>query len=115
MTKGGGWGREKERRGRPASTRLRLRIGAALECGPIVVGAVGIIARGLLLGLLGLGAQSGLAGGVVRDLAREHDVAEAALPLVKFRRRDDVFLPGREDAGDFFLRVFDALRGWGMR
>src|SRR6266699_1696695 len=88
---------------------LWLRIGASLECGAIVVGAVGIIARRLLLGLLGLGAQSGLAGCVVRDLAREHDVAEAGLHGIEFGGGDEVFLPCGQDAGDFFLRVFGAL------
>src|SRR6267143_6386020 len=51
--------------------RLRLRVGAALEGGAIVVGAVGIVAGRLLFGLLGFGAQRGLAGGVIRGFARD--------------------------------------------
>src|SRR5256712_4904308 len=89
--------------------RLWLRVGAALERGAVVVaGAVGIVARRLLLGLLGLGAQGGLVLGV-GDLAGEHDIAEAGLHGVKFRSRDDVFLASWENAGNFFLRVLDAL------
>src|SRR5713226_6947408 len=101
--------------GRPAITGLWLRIGAALERRAIVVGAVGIVAGGLLLGLLGFRAQGGLAGRVVRNLARKHDVAQAALHGIEFGSGDNVFLPRREDAGDFLLRVFDALRRRRMR
>src|SRR5207245_8958862 len=89
--------------------RLWLGVGAALERGPVVIaGAVGIVARGLLLGLLGLGPQGGLILGV-SDLAGEHDVAEAGFHLVKFGGGDNVFLASRENAGNFFLRVLDAL------
>src|SRR5438445_11458285 len=89
--------------------RLWLGVGAALERGPVVIaGAIGVVARGLLLGLLGLGPQGGLVLGV-SDLAGEHDVAEAGLHGVKFRSRHDVFLASRENAGNFFLRVLDAL------
>src|SRR6266702_5754121 len=94
---------------------LWLRIGASLEGGAIVVGAVGIIARRLLLGLLGLGAQRGLAGLIVLGLAREHNVAEAGLDGVEFRRGDDIFLPSREDASNFLLRILNALRRGRMR
>src|SRR5260370_38808512 len=48
---------------RPAPT-LWLRVGAALERGAIVVGAAGIGAGGLFLGLRCLDAQDRLAGGV---------------------------------------------------
>src|SRR5260370_6676039 len=94
---------------------LWLRIGASLESGAIVVGAVGIVARGLHLRSLGLGAQRGLARSVIGHLAREHDVAEAGLHGIEFGGGDDVFLPCGQDAGDFFLRVFDALRRRRMR
>src|SRR5260370_33165531 len=94
---------------------LWLRIGASLESGAIVVGAVGIVARGLLLGLLGLGAQRGLARCVIGHLAREHDVAEAGLHGIEFGGGDDVFLPCGQDAGDFFVRIFDALGRRRMR
>src|SRR6266700_3698287 len=108
-------GGEKERIQKPRRCKSGLRIGAALERGAVVVGAVGIVARGLLLGLLGLGAQRGLAGLIVLGLAREHDVAEAGLDGVEFRRGDDIFLPGREDASNFLLRILDALRRGRMR
>src|SRR6266566_4368551 len=101
--------------GKGVSSASGLRIGAALEGGAIIVGAVGIVARGLLLGLLGLGAQRGLAGLIVLGLARKHDVAEAGLDGVEFRRGDDIFLPGREDASDFLLRILNALRRGRMR
>src|SRR5712692_8787182 len=95
--------------------RLWLGVGAALERGAVVVaGAIGIVARGLLLGLLGLGPQGGLVLGV-GDLAGEHDIAEAGLHLVKFGGGDNVFLASRENAGNFFLRVLDALRGRWVR
>src|SRR5260370_2365997 len=95
--------------------RLGLRVGAALESGAVVVGAAGVGARRLLLGLLGLGAQSGLTGSVVGNLAREHDIAKASFYRVKFRAGDNVFLFGGEDARDFLLRVFDAFGRWWVR
>src|SRR5215470_13447041 len=88
---------------------LRLRVGATLQRGPVVICAVGVVARGLLLGLLGLGAQGRFVFGI-GDLARKHDVAEASLHGIKFGRRDNVFLAGRENARNFFLRVLNALR-----
>src|SRR5260370_40988897 len=87
-----------------------LRIGASLESGAIVVGAVGIVARGLLLGLLGLGAQRALARCVIGHLAREHDVAEAGLHGIAVGGGADVFLPCVQDPGGFFLRAFCGLR-----
>src|SRR6202011_1775240 len=93
----------------PATTGLRLRIGAALEGRAIIVGAAGIVAGGLLLGLLGFGAQRRFAWGVIRHLAREHDVTQAALHGIEFGGGDDIFLPCRQNAGNLFLRVFDAL------
>src|SRR5438445_6215453 len=92
-----------------------LRIGTALERWPIVVAAVGIVARGLLLGLLGLGAQGRLTGCVVRDLAREHDIAEAGLDGIKLGRGNKVFLFRRQDAGNLFLRILNAVRSRRMR
>src|SRR5260370_6590169 len=95
--------------------RLGLRVGAELESGAVVVGAAGVGARRLLLGLLGLGAQSGLTGSVVGNLAREHDIAKASLYRVKFRTGDNVFLFGGQNARDFLLCVFDAIGSWWMR
>src|SRR5216684_154169 len=95
--------------------RLWLGVGAALESGAIVVGAGWVVAGGLLLGLLGFRAQRWFAGGVIRYLAREHDVAQAGLHGIEFGGGDDVFLPRREDAGDFLLRILDALGRRGMR
>src|SRR6266481_5826321 len=100
---------------RRAAATLWLRVGAALERGAIVVGTAGIGAGGLFLRLLCLGAQGRLAGSVVRDLAREHDVAEARLYGIEFGSGDDVFLPRRKNAGDFLLRVFNALWRGRMR
>src|ERR1700674_1143927 len=94
---------------------LWLRIGAALERWAIIVGAVGIVARGLLFGLFSFGTQRRLAGGVIADFAREHDVAKAGLHGIKFGSGNDVFLPGGQNARDFFLRVFDALGRRRMR
>src|SRR5712664_1207513 len=83
--------------------RLRLGVGAALESRAIVVGAGWVVAGGLLLGLLGFRAQRRFAWGVIRYLAREHDVAQAGLHGIEFGGGDDVFLPRGEDAGDFLL------------
>src|SRR5260370_34906969 len=83
--------------------RLWLGVGAALERGAIVVGAGWVVASGLLLGLLGFRAQRRFAWGVVRDLAREHDVAQAGLHGIEFGGGEDVFLPRRKGAGDFLL------------
>src|SRR5260370_33613868 len=71
------------------STPSRLRVGAALERGAVVVGAGWVVASGLLLGLLGFRAQRRFAWGVVRDLAREHDVAQAGLHGIEFGGGDD--------------------------
>src|ERR1700674_2312647 len=94
---------------------LGLGVRAALEGGAVVVGAVGVGAGGLLLGLLGFGAECGLAGGVIAGFAGEHDAAETGLHVVKFGGGDDVFLPRGEDAGDFLLGGFDALWRGRMR
>jgi len=110
------WGRPvKKRNGSkdPPLQDLWLRIGAALERRAIIVGAAGVVAGGLLLGLLGFGAQRRFAGGVIRHLAREHDVAQAALHGIEFGSGDDIFLPCGQNAGNLFLRVFDAFgRRW---
>src|SRR5258708_7019259 len=95
--------------------RLWLGVGAALERGAIVVGAGWVVAGGLLLGLLGFRAQRWFAGGVIRYLAREHDVAQAGLHGIEFRGGDGVCLPRREGAGGFLLRILDALGGRGVR
>ncbi len=92
-----------------------MGVGAALERGAVVVGGGGVGAGGLLFGLLGFGAERGLAGGVVGGFAGEHDAAEARLHRVEFGSGDDVFRPCREDAGDFLLGVLDALGSRGMR
>src|SRR5260370_35779604 len=64
---------------------LWLGVGAALERGAVLVaGAIGIVARRRLLGLLGLGAQSGVVLGV-GGLSGEHAVAEAGLHVVQSR------------------------------
>src|SRR6266550_132624 len=100
---------------RPATKNSRLRVGTALESWPVVVGAVGVVAGGLLLGLFGFGAQRGFARGVIAHFAREHDVAEAGLHGIEFGSSDDVLLPGGQNARNLFLRVFDALGRRRMR
>src|ERR1700722_16957385 len=87
-----------------------LRIGAALQGWTIVVGiGVGILLLRTLLLLFGAGAEARLAGLIVLHLAREHDVAQAALHAVELGGSDDIFRFVRQNARDFFLRGFDAI------
>ncbi|SRR5258708_1395020 len=55
-----------------------------LQRGPVIIGAIGIVAGRLLLGLLGPGAKSGYAGPGVLRLASKCDVAQPLLHTVKF-------------------------------
>src|SRR5260370_28240959 len=64
--------------------KLRLGVGAALERRAVGVAAAGVGAGGVLLGLLGFGAEGGLAGGAIRPLAGVTDVREAGFAASSF-------------------------------
>src|SRR5271168_5020123 len=104
----------------PRSLRVVRIVRTALQRWAVIVraarvGAGGTRAIGLILvRLLGFRAQGRLVRPRLHFLG-EHDVAQAGLHGIKLRRGNDIFLLGRQNARDLFLRALDAFRRRRMR
>jgi len=90
------------------------RIRAALQGGPIVIRGLGCPLRLSFLLLFCPWTQGWLTGTIVLHLASQHGVMQSFFHVVKFRSRDNVFRPIRQDGRNFLLRMFDAFGGRGM-